>query len=288
MRLSPPARRDEPVAILSDVGLWRDDYLTRILCNVSFEVRRGEVFGLVGAKDSGKTATLGLLAGQLRPAEGKVRVFGRSPRWRAVNARIGYLPPGAGGCRARGGLFGWFARKFPPVSESVSGPHRPILVQLLARTRELIILDEPFSKLDPAAHREMRGLIVKLGQAGKTVILSLTSLADVGGLCDRIAIIHGGEIQAVGSLDELLALPDMIHFTAPVLSPATAARVRNLIQADLNSHEPQGSGVAGKLDSLPDLQDHAPASPRESLAGAVDFVNHKLLAALTKPAVDKL
>ncbi len=87
-----PVNQREPVAFMHGVGRFFDHFgLVRALIDVSFDVRRGEVFGLLGPKGSGKSTTLRILAGRLRPSEGKVKVFARSPRSRRARARIGYL-----------------------------------------------------------------------------------------------------------------------------------------------------------------------------------------------------
>ena len=75
-------------------SLWGGN-LVRALTNASFEVPRGEVFGILGPSGSGKSTALKILAGKLRATEGKAEVFGRSPRSAAVKPRVGYLPEGA-------------------------------------------------------------------------------------------------------------------------------------------------------------------------------------------------
>src|ERR1017187_10740598 len=88
----PPYRR-ERVAWMQGVSRYFDKPgFVRALTNVSFEVRRGEVFGLLGPSGSGKSTTLRVLAGRLPPSEGKARVFGRSPRRHSARMRVGYLP----------------------------------------------------------------------------------------------------------------------------------------------------------------------------------------------------
>ena len=96
--VSGRAAQPERVAVVRGViMLFFDPDVVRALTDVTFEVRRGEVFGLLGPNGSGKSSTLKLLAGRLRPAAGKVRVFGRSPWHRSVRPRIGYLPEQTGG-----------------------------------------------------------------------------------------------------------------------------------------------------------------------------------------------
>src|SRR5579872_7277399 len=82
----------EIVATMRDVTVTFDGYLTRALARIDLEVRRGEAFGILGPKGAGKSTLLRILAGRLRPTEGKVKVFGRSPRRGSTKARIGYVP----------------------------------------------------------------------------------------------------------------------------------------------------------------------------------------------------
>src|ERR1035438_9350541 len=83
----------EPVASMRGVSRYFDQSgFVRALSNVSFEVRRGEVFGLLGPSGSGKSTTIRILAGRLPPSEGKARMFGRPPRRHSARMRVGYLP----------------------------------------------------------------------------------------------------------------------------------------------------------------------------------------------------
>ena len=90
---SVPPQRREVVAWMRGVSRYFETpRFVRALTDVSFEVRRGEVFGLLGPSGSGKTTTIRILAGRLSPSEGKARVFGRSPRRHSARMRVGYLP----------------------------------------------------------------------------------------------------------------------------------------------------------------------------------------------------
>jgi ABC-2 type transport system ATP-binding protein len=95
-------------------------------------------------------------------------------------------------------------------------------------------LDEPTSGLDPIGCREVKDLILALARRGKTVILSSHLLADVEDVCDRVVIYYGGRIHAMGTLRELLAKPDSIRITAPVLSRQTLECVLEMIRRDVS------------------------------------------------------
>src|SRR5580704_6340439 len=221
----------------------------RAVDNVDFEVRRGEVFGLLGPNGSGKSTTVKMLLGLLYPTRGHIEVFGHSPRHVKTKAHIGYLPEesylyrfldsretldffgnlfdlpaaqrkrrteellemvGLGGVRTR------------VVGEFSKGMQRRIgLAQALINDPDLVILDEPTAGLDPIGCREVKDLILALARRGKTVILSSHLLSDVEDVCDRVVIYYGGKIQAMGTLKDLLATPDVVRITTPVLARET-------------------------------------------------------------------
>jgi ABC-2 type transport system ATP-binding protein len=233
----------------------------RAVDNVDFEVRPGEVFGLLGPNGSGKSTTVKMLLGLLYPTRGRIEVFGHSPRHVATKSRIGYLPeesylyryldsnetldffgslfdlpPGERGRRAEQLLemvgLGQVRRR--QVGEFSKGMQRRIgLAQALINDPDLVILDEPTSGLDPIGCREVKDLILALARRGKTVILSSHLLADVEDVCDRVVIYYGGRVQAMGSLGDLLAKPDSIRITTPALPRPTLEKVLELIRADV-------------------------------------------------------
>src|SRR5947209_4158208 len=233
----------------------------RAVDNVDFEVRRGEVFGLLGPNGSGKSTTVKLLLGLLYPTKGHIEVFGHSPRHVPTKARIGYLPEESYLYRYLnsretldffGNLFhlnkgdrndraeqllemvGLSQTRTRAVGEFSKGMQRRIgLAQALINDPDLVILDEPTSGLDPIGCREVKDLILALARRGKTVILSSHLLSDVEDVCDRVVIYYGGRIQAMGTLKELLATPDAIRITTPMLPRQTMQRVLELIRKDV-------------------------------------------------------
>ncbi len=122
------------------------------------------------------------------------------------------------------------------VGEFSKGMQRRIgLAQALINDPDLIILDEPTAGLDPIGCREIKDLIIALAKRGKTVILSSHLLSDVEDVCDRVVIYYGGKIQALGTLQELLAKPDTLRITTPVLPRPTMERVLEIIRKDIGS-----------------------------------------------------
>jgi ABC-2 type transport system ATP-binding protein len=264
---APPSatpQNDVVVAVRGLTKTFKDFWgrpKARAVDDVDFEVRRGEVFGLLGPNGSGKSTTVKLLLGLLYPTRGHIEVFGHSPRHVGTKSRIGYLPEesylyryldSAETLDFFGSLFdlppGERQRRTEQLLEMVGlnqvrrrqvgefskGMQRRIgIAQALINDPDLVILDEPTSGLDPIGCREVKDLIVALARRGKTVILSSHLLADVEDVCDRVVIYYGGRIQAMGTLKDLLATPDSLRITTPVLPRETLEKVLALIRTDI-------------------------------------------------------
>jgi ABC-2 type transport system ATP-binding protein len=234
--------------------------------DLSFEVHSGEVFGLLGPNGSGKSTTIKMMLGLLHPTRGSLRVLGRTPRDVRSKARVGYLPEESylypyltseETLDFYGRLFDLdhrerrdrmdqllemiglqHARRLT-VGEFSKGMARRLgLAQALINDPDLIILDEPTSGLDPLGTRQVKDLILTLSKRGKTVLLSSHLLADVEDVCDRIAILYGGRIQAMGPIRELLEESGRYQMTLPELPPKA---LREVLQAlrDALGEEPQ-------------------------------------------------
>ena len=260
---SRPPSPDVVVAVRGLTKVFKDFWgrpKARAVDAVDFEVRRGEVFGLLGPNGSGKSTTVKMLLGLLHPTKGHIEVFGHSPRHVATKARIGYLPEESYLYRYLnsretldffGNLFalsktertqrtdqlldmvGLSQTMTRSVGEFSKGMQRRIgLAQALINDPDLVILDEPTSGLDPIGCREVKDLIIALAKRGKTVILSSHLLADVEDVCDRVVIYYGGKVQAMGTLKELLATPDVVRITTPILPRETLDRVLEIIRHD--------------------------------------------------------
>ncbi|HEU5070465.1 MAG TPA: ABC transporter ATP-binding protein [Verrucomicrobiae bacterium] len=290
----------------------------RAVDNVDFEVRRGEVFGLLGPNGSGKSTTVKLLLGLLNPTKGHMEVFGHSPKHVPTKSRIGYLPEESYLYRYLDSreTLDFFGNLFhlPPgerqkrtdqllemvglnltqtraVGEFSKGMQRRIgLAQALINDPDLVILDEPTAGLDPIGCREVKDLIIALARRGKTVILSSHLLSDVEDVCDRVVIYYGGKVQALGTLKELLATPDVVRITTPVLPRETMERVLEVIRKDVDAGKVRVDNPTQNLESyFLDVVNKARASAETSGAQSGARVAEYLRAGgEAKPATDKL
>src|ERR1039457_234181 len=290
----------------------------RAVDNVDFEVRRGEVFGLLGPNGSGKSTTVKLLLGLLNPTKGHIEVFGHSPRHVQTKSRIGYLPEESYLYRYLnsretldffGNLFhlnkadrdnraeqllemvGLGKTQTRAVGEFSKGMQRRIgLAQALINDPDLVILDEPTAGLDPIGCREVKDLIIALARRGKTVILSSHLLSDVEDVCDRVVIYYGGKIQAAGTLKDLLATPDTLRITTPVLPRETLERVLEIIRKDVSAGEVRVDNPTQNLESyFLDVVQKARAAQETSGAQSGARVAEYLRGgAVEKPETEKI
>jgi len=224
---------------------------------LDLEIRNGEIFGLLGPNGSGKTTTIKLILGLLFPTGGQALVFGSEATEVTKNERIGYLPEESYLYKFLnaeetldfyGRLFNmssvlrrqrtadlidmvglnWAKRR--QLKEYSKGMTRRIgLAQALINDPELIVLDEPTTGLDPIGTREMKDLIIRLKEQGKTVLMCSHLLADVQDVCDRIGILYQGEMKELGRVDTLLKVRDVTEIRAKNLSPAAEEEIRQAI-----------------------------------------------------------
>jgi ABC-2 type transport system ATP-binding protein len=225
--------------------------------DLNLKVRTNEVFGFLGPNGSGKTTTLKMLLGLLHPTKGKALILEGDATDPQINRRIGFLPEESYLYKyltARetldfyGQLFKLPARVRKMRIEALldmvglkavanrtvgtfsKGMARRIgLAQALINDPELLILDEPTTGLDPLGTRQIKDLIIELAKRGKTVLLCSHLLADVEDVCDRIAILYGGRIQAEGNVRDLLRHSDKTEITTGRLSPAALEKIKQTL-----------------------------------------------------------
>lgn len=213
-------------------GFWRKKQKVG-LKSLHLEIQQGEVFGFLGPNGAGKTTTLKLLMGLIFPTAGSARILGKDWRDPAVRAGVGFLPEQP-----------YFYDHLTPVElldyyGSLSGLSRadrrariPKLLERVGLARDgnvqlrkfskgmlqrvgiaqavlhepqVVFLDEPMSGLDPVGRREVRDFIQSLNREGKTVFFSTHILSDAEALCDRVAVLSGGQLRGIGVVSELIS-----------------------------------------------------------------------------------
>ena len=203
------------------------------LLGLTLDVPRGEIYGFLGPNGAGKTTTIKLLLGLIRPTGGGGTVLGHPLGSVEARRLVGFLPEspyfyeylrGDEILDYYGSLFGLAdrvrrervdtllrlvgladQRRLSVRKYSRGMLQRLGLAQALINDPDLVILDEPAGGLDPIGRREMRDILLGLRERGKTVFLSSHILAEVETVCDRVAILHRGELVAVGRIGDLLA-----------------------------------------------------------------------------------
>ncbi|MBO7152504.1 MAG: ABC transporter ATP-binding protein [Lentisphaeria bacterium] len=257
--------------VVSAVGLTKEfrDFWgrpkARAVNDIDFEIKQGEVVGLLGPNGSGKSTTVKMLLGLLYPTGGRLSVFGRSPRAVETKREIGYLPEDSYLYKYLtaeetldffGSLFNLSAAdrkqridqlldmvglahaRRRRVGEFSKGMARRIgLAQAMINDPAFLILDEPTSGLDPLGCKEVKDLILALKKRGKTVLITSHLLSDIEDVCDRVIILYGGKIRATGSLNELLTVSDANRITTPELKPEVMTRLMQLLRENLSENE---------------------------------------------------
>ena len=219
-----------PQPVLTIDGLTKTFGSRTVVDDVAFDVRRGEMFGFLGPNGSGKTTTIRMCLGIIRPNSGSVRILESRPG-RDVLKRVGYLPEERGltkkvkvveVLRFLGRLKGMTGpaaeeRALELLARVNLYEHRDKRVESLSRGMtqlvqfvaaiihdpELIILDEPFSGLDPLNVELMKELLSERQRAGASVMFSTHVLSDVEELCERVALISDGRLLLFGDLAQM-------------------------------------------------------------------------------------
>jgi ABC-2 type transport system ATP-binding protein len=236
---------------------------------LDLQIKRGEIFGLLGPNGSGKTTTIKLLLGLLFPTNGEATVFGMPAADVRKNERIGYLPEESylyrflnaeetldfygrlfdmpGDVRERRAadlirLVGLEQDRRRTLREYSKGMRQRIgLAQALINDPEFIILDEPTSGLDPMGTIWMKDLIRQLRDQGKTVLMCSHRLDDVQDVCDRIAILFNGDLQELGEVERLVE--DAVRVEVRATNVRLTDELRRELSAVIERH-------GGRLESF--------------------------------------
>jgi ABC-2 type transport system ATP-binding protein len=199
--------------------------------SLSLEVPGGGIYGLLGRNGAGKTTTLRIILGILTPDEGRITLFGDRVSGRSVSSRIGYLPEERGLYRkmrvldqlvflgeakgisrararrlarewlARLELGDWANRRVEDLSKGMQ--QKVQFIGAILHEPELVILDEPFSGLDPVSSKVMKDVVVDLARSGRTVLFSTHIMEQAERMCDRIAILADGRKVVDGVLADI-------------------------------------------------------------------------------------
>jgi len=214
------------------VGFWRKRP-KRALYPLDLRVEEGEIFGFLGPNGAGKTTTLKMLMGLVYPTTGSARILGMELGDPRMKAQIGFLPEqpyfydyltAVELLKYYGRLSGVDERNLVSRVDAVldrvalkDAAHLQLrkfskgmlqrvgIAQAILHDPKVVFLDEPMSGLDPMGRREVRNLMEGLKSEGKTVFFSTHILSDAEALCDRVAIIHLGQLRGVGAVEELTA-----------------------------------------------------------------------------------
>jgi ABC-2 type transport system ATP-binding protein len=212
------------------VGFWRKRPKLA-LKPLRLSVEEGEVLGFLGPNGAGKTTTLKMLMGLVFPTAGEAKILGMDVNDPEVKAKIGFLPeqPYFYDYLTARELLSYYGRlSGVPAKEIVKRAEAMLarvglqdsadvqlrkfskgmlqrvgIAQAILHDPQVVFLDEPMSGLDPMGRREVRDLMGELKKEGKTVFFSTHILSDAEALCDRVAVIHQGELRGVGAVAEL-------------------------------------------------------------------------------------
>jgi ABC-2 type transport system ATP-binding protein len=237
----------------------------RVLHGISFSVERGEIFGFVGPNGAGKTTTLKVLMGLISATSGRATILDHDIRETAYRREVGFLPEGAyfydfltgrellnfharlAGVAEAGRhervatLLDWVglshAADMRIRTYSKGMAQRVGIAQALVHDPSVVFLDEPMSGLDPIGRKEIRDLILRLRDEGKTVFMNTHILSDVEMVCDRVAIIVEGRIRYQGSTEEILSDGDhTFEVVVSGIEPELASTFEEEFAAELRGH----------------------------------------------------
>ncbi len=233
------------------------------LKNVSLEVRAGESFGFLGHNGAGKTTVMKLIVGLLKANQGRILIEGKELTTIEQRSSLGYLPElpyfydhltvgetlqffaslhGITGKRQRARVQELLAlvnlqdRQHHNMRSLSKGLQQRVgIAQAIINRPRLLLLDEPFSGLDPLGRKEIRELILSLRREGATIFLSSHILSDVEDICDRVSIMSRGELKKVFSLTEL---PQLLTggFELAITTPAEPQPILQLLEQMARSH----------------------------------------------------
>jgi ABC-2 type transport system ATP-binding protein len=285
----------EPVVVIENLTKRYGD-LTAV-DNLSLTLDRGHILGFIGPNGAGKTTTIKILVGLARPTSGTARIAGVDcvSDARRIKRLVGYMPDTFGrysNMRVReyldffGAAFGIAPKKrrkrIDAVLEITNSTYmqdryvdvlshgmaqRVGIARTLLHDPEVLVFDEPANGLDPEARIEMRGLLMRLAELGKTLIVTSHILPELSRICDLVAIIHNAKLRAYGTMSEIaeqigqsrmieiqLASPGQLTAASELVSPllpadceVTSSQAESLLRFRSNLSDQQMSEIIQKL-----------------------------------------
>jgi ABC-2 type transport system ATP-binding protein len=226
----------------------------KILKGINLEVEQGEIFGYLGPNGAGKTTTIKCLLGLIFPEKGEIHILGQPYLSLSAKEQIGFLPenPYFYDYLTATEFLEYYSQLYQ-INKSLKEDRIQTLIRLVGLEKSahlqlrkfsrgmvqriglaqallneplIVFLDEPLGGLDPVGRKEIRDIITRLRDEGKTVFLSSHILQDIEMICDRVAIIVNGEIINSGTLQDLIS--EKIHFTEVILSGLKETQLREL------------------------------------------------------------
>ena len=252
---------------------------TRIIRDISFSIKKGEILGILGPNGAGKTTTLRMLLDQIKPDSGTIKIMGK-PVNAKIKDRIGYLPEERGLYQKSrvleilvyfGRLKGMsktdahdsaerllrtmelYDSRNKRIEELSKGMQQKVqFIGTIIHDPDIIIVDEPFSGLDPVNTRLLKKVIMEQKKAGKAIILSTHMMEQAAQMCDQLLMINKGKVVMYGKLDEIT---EKYYTNSIIIEPES---VDNIDNEDISS--------IGALKTTSRLHD---------IAGVVDIKHHK-------------
>jgi ABC-2 type transport system ATP-binding protein len=224
----------DPIPVVETVQLTKRYDEFTALDSLSITVGKGQILGFIGPNGAGKTTTIRILVGLLRPTSGTARIAGADcvTESRKIKRLVGYMPDDFGKYNNMrvteyldffGAAYGIGrrerVRRIDEVLEIAGATYmkdlfadalsrgmqqRVAIARTLMHDPEVLILDEPANGLDPQARIDMRGMLLRLSEMGKTLIVTSHILPELARVCDLVAMITRGKLRAFGTLDEIM------------------------------------------------------------------------------------
>jgi len=266
----------EPVVVIDQLTKSYGEFTA--VDNVSLTLDRGRILGFIGPNGAGKTTTIKILVGLAKPTSGSASIAGADcvRDARRIKRLVGYMPDTFGSydnMRVReyldffGAAFG-IPRKprlarIAEVMETTNSTYmqdryvetlshgmkqRVGIARTLLHDPDVLVFDEPANGLDPEARIEMRELLLRLAEMGKTLIVTSHILPELSRICDQVAIIHQGKLMAFGMLDDILRQLDQRRMIEVQLASSDAmeqavALLRETLQAETEINASQAEST---------------------------------------------